>query len=214
MNTASNSLNAWFTRHKKRILEVGIGITLYQIFNFICDDILYPVMIGVYGLKGALIMSAFSLIQCAVTLIWYQSRKIDWLGVGAIESIKEGGQEKITKFLQAKKEWLERNCSLFLQNCSLDSGRIILAGHIDVEQGRSSGVSGFRTCFGSIPNDSLLQKSRLLRKIGRERLGYFLRFMVLGESLLEHPFGGSRSCYHQNVAYNARHLKGPCIYFI
>jgi hypothetical protein len=97
-----SSLKNFFVKHKAQILEVGIGRTLYQTFNVLTDDIIWPLMIVWLGWKGSVIMSSFSLIQCAAFLIWYQRKGRDWLGIGIIEESRVAAQEGIENFAKMK----------------------------------------------------------------------------------------------------------------
>lgn len=81
----SSLSTSWFSRHRRRIAEVGTGHAIYATFNFLCDHILYVFVVYRLGLlRGGAIMTAFSLIQCAVTLIIYERMRIDWVGVGSL----------------------------------------------------------------------------------------------------------------------------------
>jgi hypothetical protein len=93
-----SSFTAFWLKHKSRIIEVGIGRFLYQLFNELTDNVIWPLMIVWLGWKGSVIMSAFSLVQCAAFLIWYQRKGKDWLGIGIIESSREAAQEGIERF--------------------------------------------------------------------------------------------------------------------
>ena len=75
----------WLSRHRRRLVEVGLGHALYATFNFFCDHILYVFVVYRLGLlRGGAVMTAFSLVQCAITLIIYERLHIDWVGAGSI----------------------------------------------------------------------------------------------------------------------------------
>lgn len=99
-----SSLKTWFLTHRARILEVGIGRSLYAAFNFVFDDIAYPAAIAMFGWKGALAMSIASFVQCALTLMWYQHCGRDWLGIGVIEEVRQEGHGKIERFMKMRWE--------------------------------------------------------------------------------------------------------------
>lgn len=98
------SLKNWFVTHRARILEVGIGRSLYFALNFVFDDIAYPAVIGMFGWKGAVSMSIVSFVQCALTLMWYQHCGRDWLGIGIVEKARKEGRGKIERFMRVRWE--------------------------------------------------------------------------------------------------------------
>lgn len=78
----------WFNRHRRRIAEIGIGHAIYASFNFFFDQILYVYVVYRLGLfVGGSIMTALSLVQCAITLIIYERMGIDWVGVGSLSRL-------------------------------------------------------------------------------------------------------------------------------
>ena len=95
-------MRKFIIKHKKRIIEVGVGRISYQAFNTLFDDVAWPAMIIWLGWKGGLIMSGISLVQCALTLMWYQRKGRDWLGIGLMEAARENGYEIIKKFFTIK----------------------------------------------------------------------------------------------------------------
>ena len=101
-NQSVSSFKTFLVKHKVKILEVGIGRSIYTGFNFLFDDILWPLMIVWLGWKGSAIMSSISLVQCALVLIWYQRKGRDWLGVSIMEEAKASGHETIRNFLTMK----------------------------------------------------------------------------------------------------------------
>lgn len=93
-----SSFKSFLVRNKKRIIEVGIGRFVYEGIAVLTDDYIWPLMIVLFGWKGAVGMSAFSLIQCAVTLVIYQRMGKDWLGIAVIEDARTAANEKVDSF--------------------------------------------------------------------------------------------------------------------
>lgn len=77
-----------FRRHWHRLIQVGTGHAIYGAFNFIFDQIVYVYIVYRLGLLvGGIIMTSFSLMQCAATLVLYERMKIDWVGAGSLANI-------------------------------------------------------------------------------------------------------------------------------
>jgi len=74
---------------KKRLQEVGLGLFLYESFNFVYDWLFYPFAIAFWGLgKGALILVSGSFIQCALMFWLYDYMRVDWLGAHALRELE------------------------------------------------------------------------------------------------------------------------------
>ena len=57
------------------------------------DHVLYPVVLAWLGnLAGGAVMTLASMLICAAILAFYEHGKIDWLGVDAVEAVKEHGE--------------------------------------------------------------------------------------------------------------------------
>ena len=57
------------------------------------DHVLYPLVLAWLGnLAGGAVMTVASMIICATVLAFYEHGKVDWLGVDAVESVKEHGE--------------------------------------------------------------------------------------------------------------------------
>lgn len=94
-------------RHRKRVQEIGLGLTLYESFNFLYDWLAYPLALAYFGLeKGALILVAGSLIQCAFMFWLYDRMRIDWLGAHALRELE--AKENKNRFEHAA-VWLARD---------------------------------------------------------------------------------------------------------
>jgi hypothetical protein len=81
-----NSIStSWFSRHRRRIAEVGTGHFIYATFNWFFDNVLYVLVVYRLGLLvGGAIMTALSLVQCGATLLLYERMRIDWVGAGSL----------------------------------------------------------------------------------------------------------------------------------
>ena len=80
----------WFVRHRGRLAEIGTGHTLYALFNWQFDNIVYVYVIYRWGLLvGGAFMTLLSALQCALLLLIYERMRIDWVGVGSIERFSE-----------------------------------------------------------------------------------------------------------------------------
>lgn len=62
------------------------------------DHILYPLVLAWLGnIAGGAVMTAASMVICAAVLAFYEHGKIDWLGVDAVEAVKEHGESWIRR---------------------------------------------------------------------------------------------------------------------
>lgn len=67
--------------------HVILGIT-----DWVFDNPIYIAVIAMFGpLKGGLIMTVASMVYCVIAVVIYERKKIDWLGVNAVEAVKEHG---------------------------------------------------------------------------------------------------------------------------
>jgi hypothetical protein len=70
---------------RRRIAEIATGHTLYSTFNWVFDNIVYVYAIYRLGLVvGGAVMTLFSLVQCALTLLLYERMSLDWVGAGSL----------------------------------------------------------------------------------------------------------------------------------
>jgi hypothetical protein len=73
---------------RRRFAYVGIGHALYAAFNWVCDHIVYVFVVYKLGIAvGGAAMTAFSLVQCALTLHVYERMQIDWVGAGMLADL-------------------------------------------------------------------------------------------------------------------------------
>lgn len=65
---------------------------ILTILDWVFDNPLYITVIALMGpIKGGAVMLVASMILCAVYLLIYERMKTDWLGVNAVEAVKEHG---------------------------------------------------------------------------------------------------------------------------
>lgn len=69
----------------KRFASIGLGHLLYAAFNWVLDHVIYVYAVFTWGIVlGGGVMALFSLIQCALTLRFYEKMQIDWVGAGVL----------------------------------------------------------------------------------------------------------------------------------
>jgi hypothetical protein len=77
-------------RYEKHIKEIGTGLFLYEVFNFIYDWLFYPYALIYWGFeKGSLILVCGSLIQCALMFWLYDHLQVDWVGANALRELEK-----------------------------------------------------------------------------------------------------------------------------
>src|SRR3989344_4427287 len=81
------------------LARVGLGITLYGIFNWVFNYPIYMMVVGYLGLvNGGLVMTLFSFIQCLIFLVIFDKMSIDWVGVTYLDDLR----------LKEDKKWFEK----------------------------------------------------------------------------------------------------------
>ena len=96
---------------KKRVAIIAIGLLTNEIFDLFFDNILYPRVIGFYGmLLGGAIMISLSIIICYGLIKFYDWSKRDWLGLESLKESKEFENSwinrMIAKFMK-KSHWAQ-----------------------------------------------------------------------------------------------------------
>lgn len=85
---------AFIVKEKKRLMTLGIGWTFDQATNLAFDFLLYPLVIGLWGLKiGGGIMIVLSIVTSIAVIRFYDRTKKDWLGIEAVKSVRDGDQK-------------------------------------------------------------------------------------------------------------------------
>jgi hypothetical protein len=74
----------------KRISTIIIGRTLKEFYDHLIDYVLYPLVLLSLGYwKGFVCMICITALENVVMIVLYNRMKIDWLGYGYIETIKQ-----------------------------------------------------------------------------------------------------------------------------
>ena len=104
-------------KYRKHIQEIGTGLFIYEVFNFVYDWLFYPFALAYWGLlKGGVIVVAGSLVQCAFVFWLYVYMRIDWVGAHALREL-ETKEEKT--WFERMAVWLGKDKkSLFEKLCS------------------------------------------------------------------------------------------------
>ncbi len=140
---------SWFRRHRQRIAQIGLGHLLYASFNFVFDEIIYVYVVYRFGLLvGGGIMTTFSLVQCALTLLAYERMRIDWVGAGSMARL---ASSRNPSWWQRIIRWAMRRgkVAIFIALCIFQDPFITTAYF---RQGRFDGLNGqdWRIFFGSV----------------------------------------------------------------
>lgn len=80
----------WASRCRRRFWEIGVGLTLYEAFNFAYDWLFYPLALAYWGLvKGGVIALALSIAINALVFWLYDRMRVDWLGAHALRQLED-----------------------------------------------------------------------------------------------------------------------------
>lgn len=83
-------MKTFIKKHHKRIQEIGLGLFLYEVFNFIYDWLFYPFALVYWGIGvGSTVLVAGSLLQCGLFFWLYDKMRIDWLGAHALRELQD-----------------------------------------------------------------------------------------------------------------------------
>ena len=98
---------ALIAAQKKRLATLVVGWSADKISNCSFEYILYPAVIGYWGLlKGGAFMISLSVILSLLEIKLYDFLKIDWLGIEAVKGIRDGEAksiwERITQWVMKK----------------------------------------------------------------------------------------------------------------
>jgi hypothetical protein len=89
----------WLKNSWEKILAVGWRLIVYEIFNLFFNYPLYGWVMYSLGLgRGWLMMTGFSLIQCAALFWYYDKAKVDWLFADTARSWENGTTENSSWF--------------------------------------------------------------------------------------------------------------------
>ncbi len=151
MNLAGQNAGAptWLVRHRRRLAECGVGHTMYAMFNWQFDNVVYVYAIYRLGLlAGGALMTLLSMLQCAALLVIYERMRIDWVGAGSIARFSGAAS---TSWWQPVIQWAMRRGQLmmFLALCIFQDPFITTAYF---RGGRFDGlrVQDWRVFFASV----------------------------------------------------------------
>lgn len=83
----------------KRIMQFTAGFGFWSSTSWVFDNIMYPGVIAWRGLlEGGLIMASVAIVVELSFLMVYEYKKVDWMGMDALESIRNDGDIWIMKF--------------------------------------------------------------------------------------------------------------------
>jgi hypothetical protein len=104
-----NKLAAFVAAQKKRLAILAVGWMTDRASNWIFEYILYPVVIGYWGLlKGGTLMIFLSVTLSLAEIKLYDYLKVDWLGIETVKGIRDGEAKsiwrRITKWAMKKGE--------------------------------------------------------------------------------------------------------------
>ena len=86
-------------RNLRKALGVAAGYGIYTLLGELYDTLLWPVIQGAYGVKGAVGMSVGALAINFLVLSVYQRQNVDWLGVGVVEALTARGTRTANRLL-------------------------------------------------------------------------------------------------------------------
>jgi hypothetical protein len=104
----------FLSHHHKKIREIGLGLFLYETWNYIFDFIFYPIAIAYWGIvNGGAIAVSLSFITNSIVFVIYEYLQIDWLGAHALRKLdQEENKSNIAKLMtwmgSHKKTWWEK----------------------------------------------------------------------------------------------------------
>jgi len=81
---------AFIAAHKKKIALIATGQGVLSIINWLYDNPLYITVIAYFGpVVGGAIITAGSIVICLGLILFYNKKGVDWLGVGALDAVRE-----------------------------------------------------------------------------------------------------------------------------
>jgi hypothetical protein len=98
----------WLKKHHRKIQEIGMGLFIYEVFNFVYDWLFYPFAIAYWGLLiGGIIVVTGSLVGCGILFWLYDYMRVDWLGAHALRELEDkenkSNLEKLITWIGKKK---------------------------------------------------------------------------------------------------------------
>lgn len=86
------------SRSIRKAACVVAGYGIYTLFGELYDMVLWPVIQGAYGVKGAVGMSLGAVAINFAVLSVYQRQKVDWLGVSVIDALLSRSTDTVNLF--------------------------------------------------------------------------------------------------------------------
>ncbi len=125
----SSRIVGWLIRHKERIRTIGVGLVVYEAFNYIYDYPFYLFALYYWGvIIGGTIAVSGSLLT-NVALFWaYDRFKIDWLGAYALRELET--EENKSRFERAA-VWIGKKDKTLLEKILTTIVFVILLVRID-----------------------------------------------------------------------------------
>ncbi len=101
----------WVKRHHKKIRDIGVGLAIFEGFNFVYDWLFYPFALWYWGLAiGAAVVTVGSLVINVIVFAVYEYMAVDWLGAHALRQLEEkenkNSLEKLATWIGKKKTTL------------------------------------------------------------------------------------------------------------
>lgn len=88
--TGTKQVVEFIKTKKKEIATVAMGQSIYSLLGWVYDNPLYIAAIVIYGpLGGGALMTFGSFVISLGLILWYNQRGVDWLGVAAVDSLRE-----------------------------------------------------------------------------------------------------------------------------
>ena len=96
---AALAIVLFVSRSIRKAAAVAAGYGIYALLGEMYDTLLWPVVQGAYGIKGAVGMTLGAVAINFVVLTVYQRQKVDWLGVGVVDALVHRSNQTADRFL-------------------------------------------------------------------------------------------------------------------
>ncbi len=98
----------WVTKHHRKIREIGVGLFVYETFNFVYDFVFYPFAIAYWGIVDGGAIAAGLTFPINAAVFWlYEYMRVDWLGAHALRELEDkenkSNIEKLAAWIGKKK---------------------------------------------------------------------------------------------------------------
>jgi len=83
-------MTGWVARNSQKIRDIGLGLFLWESWNFGYDYIFYPFALAYWGLLiGGTIVVVFSFTINAFVFWLYEYMRVDWLAANALRELED-----------------------------------------------------------------------------------------------------------------------------